>query len=497
MKSKSTTAKSLLKLAPCLFLSLIAPRAQAADELAAAPAHVDNLDRYVPDPDPRIQRRISEWQDIKFGLLMHWGTYSQLGIVESWSICPEDEGWCIPPTVSDYAGYKKMYETLPTTFNPVSFDPTKWAKAAKAAGMRYVVFTTKHHDGFCMFDSRYTDYKITGPDCAFAKNPKADVTKEIFNAFRAEGLWIGAYFSKPDWHNENFWWPHFPPKDRNPNYDVERYPERWSKFVEFTHNQVMELASNYGKVDLFWFDGGWVKKVEYAKNAPSEVDGYRVTKVPNLDIHMDELVTKIRQKQPDAIVVDRAVPGKNQNYLTPENQVPSEMLPYPWESCIILGGGWSYSLAPEFKSSRELVHLLADIVAKGGNLLLNIGPGPDGTWYPAAYERLAQVGAWMNIHSEAIYNTRPQAPYAKGNLRYTRGKDGAVYVIALLPEGSTAVPTDLALAGFTMPAKAKVRLLGAPQTSVRIEGSGTSARLVTPAGTSLPSPCAVVFKIES
>jgi alpha-L-fucosidase len=183
--------------------------------------------KYFPDPDPRIQQRIEQWQDIKFGLLMHWGPYSQWGIVESWSICPEDEGWCVPDTIVDYFAYKQRYENLGKTFNPTKFDPVKWAKAAKDAGMRYVVFTTKHHDGFCMFDTKYTDYKITGKDCPFHTNPKADVTKEIFNAFRNEGLWVGAYFSKPDWHSTDYWWPQFPPFDRNVNYDRARYPQRW------------------------------------------------------------------------------------------------------------------------------------------------------------------------------------------------------------------------------------------------------------------------------
>jgi alpha-L-fucosidase len=281
---------------------------------------------YISDPDPRIQQRIGEWQDIKFGLLMHWGPYSQWGIVESWSICPEDEGWCVPDTVKDYFAYKKRYENLGKTFNPVKFDPEKWAKAARNAGMKYVVFTTKHHDGFCMFDSKYTDYKITGKDCPFNTNPKADVTRAIFNAFRNEGLWVGAYFSKPDWHSPDFWWPHFPPLDRN--------------LVNFTHNQVMELCTNYGKIDLLWFDGGWVQKNKIVSTGLTpHIPGFRVKKPFNMDIKMDELVTKIRSKQPDAIVVDRAVEGKNQNYLTPENTVPNKMLAYSgWRMVVFLSG---------------------------------------------------------------------------------------------------------------------------------------------------------------
>ncbi|HNG07420.1 MAG TPA: alpha-L-fucosidase, partial [Saprospiraceae bacterium] len=151
---------------------------------------------YYPDPDPLIQKRIEEWKDLKFGLLMHWGPYSQWGIVESWSICPEDVSWATgariaKDSVSDYFTYLKNYENLKSSFNPVKFDPQRWAKAASDAGMKYVVFTTKHHDGFCMFDTKTTDYKVTDPACPFSANAKADVTKEIFNAFRNENMWVG------------------------------------------------------------------------------------------------------------------------------------------------------------------------------------------------------------------------------------------------------------------------------------------------------------------
>ena len=172
-------------------------------------AQHEKIKEYYAPEDSLVQKQLAKWQDCKFGLLMHWGTYSQWGIVESWSLCSEDEGWCARkgPYASDYATYKKEYEKLQTTFNPVNFNPGKWAAAAKKAGMKYVVFTTKHHDGFCMFDTKQTDYKITSPLCPFHNNSKADVTKEIFNSFRKENFMVGAYFSKPDWHNENYWWP--------------------------------------------------------------------------------------------------------------------------------------------------------------------------------------------------------------------------------------------------------------------------------------------------
>lgn len=427
---------------------------------------------------------------------MHWGPYSQWGIVESWSICPEDESWCLPDTVKDYFAYKKRYENLQKTFNPIKFDPVKWAKAAKNAGMKYVVFTTKHHDGFCMFDTRYTDYKITGKDCPFHTNPKADVTREIFNAFRNEGMWIGAYFSKPDWHSPDYWWPQFPPFNRNVNYDPAVYPERWNAFVNFTHNQVMELCSNYGKIDLFWFDGGWVQKKEVTGDTPN-IPGFLIRKEYNQDIWMDELVDKIRTKQSEAIVVDRAVEGKNQNYLTPENMIPDKMLPYPWESCMILGGGWSYSFNAKMMPTRKLIQILSDIVAKGGNLLLNIGPGPDGTLYDEAYSRLNEIGDWLRINGEAIYSTRTISPYFDGKLRYTRSKDGSAYIIYLFDEGEK-LPGEIKVSGFSPAKGAKITMLGGTGTSLKWIAEGDGFRIMIPdsQNKAIPSQYAVVFKVS-
>ncbi|NOR76689.1 MAG: alpha-L-fucosidase, partial [Draconibacterium sp.] len=353
---------------------------------------------YTWPTDEKVLEKLEDWQDMKFGLLMHWGAYSQWGIVESWSICPEDYGWCQRKkgtNPGDYFTYKKEYENLKLSFNPVRFNPDKWAKAASNAGMKYVVFTTKHHDGFCMFDSKYTDYKITSTESPFSNNPKANVTKEIFDSFRAEGLWAGAYFSKPDWNNKDYWDPTFPPFDRNVNYDPGLYPEKWENFVQFTHNQIMELMTDYGKIDILWLDGGWVsKKPEeimpeaYPSKLKGTKTGFIKNRIVSQDIRMSELAAKAREKQPGLIVVDRAVRGPNQNYLTPENHVPETQLPYPWESCIIAGGGWSWVPNPHFMTPKQAIHMLIDIVAKGGNLLYNIGPGPDGEWPDGAYELL-------------------------------------------------------------------------------------------------------------
>lgn len=427
---------------------------------------------YVPETDPLVLEKLEQWQDFKFGLLMHWGAYSQWGIVESWSICPEDYGWCKRTkgeNPENYFEYVKEYENLKTTFNPVDFNPEKWAKAAKYAGMKYVVFTTKHHDGFSMFDTKQTDYKVTDPGCSFHTNPKSNITKEIFNAFRAEGLWAGAYFSKPDWHNDYYWDPYFPPRDRNVNYDPEIYPEKWDKFVDFTHKQIMELMTDYGKVDILWLDGGWVAKESkedigkwYSKKALDIKSGFLKSSIVNQDIRMDELVEKARAKQPGLIVVDRAVPGKNQNYLTPENRVPEKELPYPWESCIIAGGGWSWVPDATYMSGRKAVHMLVDIVAKGGNLLLNVAPGPDGKWHDGAYELFEEIGNWMQINNDAIYGTRAISPYKEGKICLTQ-KDESVYAIYLADENEKEMPSEICLSSITPAKNAKLTLLGTDQ----------------------------------
>ena len=464
--------------------------------------------KYFPETDPLVLDKLEAWQDMKFGLLMHWGAYAQWGIVESWSICPEDYGWCQRKkegTPKTYNAYVEAYEKLQTTFNPVKFNPEKWAEAARNAGMKYLVFTTKHHDGFCMFDSRYTDYKITDPKTPFSQNPRANITKELFEAFRQEGLWTGAYFSKPDWHSDDYWWPYFPAKDRNVNYDPDKYPERWNNFVEFTHNQIMELMTDYGQVDILWLDGGWVMKQPrtlildfYSKRVAQSNSGFMNGTIVNQDIKMDELVEKARKKQPGLIVVDRAVEGKNQNYLTPENTVPEKSLPYPWESCIIAGGGWSYTPNAQYKSAHSTIKMLVDIVCKGGNLLLNIAPGPDGTWQDDAYALLEEIGEWMNVNGEAIYGTRAISPFKESKICYTKKKNkDSVYAIYISDKEEESMPKYVQIDSFKPEENSKIMLLGS-ERSLSWEANGSGVLIQVPEDLKNNPPCnyAWSFKIE-
>ncbi|MDX2068756.1 MAG: alpha-L-fucosidase [Haliscomenobacter sp.] len=450
-----------------------------------------NHSKYVPPTDPLVQQKLQQWQTVKFGLLMHWGTYSQWGIVESWSLCPEDEGWCERrgPYANDWYGYKKAYENLQSTFNPTDFNPDKWATAAKAAGMKYLVFTTKHHDGFCMFDTKQTDYSVM--NSPFGKNPKANIANEVFKSFRDQDFMIGAYFSKPDWHTPDYWWPYFPPKDRNSSYPPKKYPEKWEKFKTFTYNQIEELMRDYGKMDILWLDGGWVRPFSTIDTSVS----WQKTIPFDQDIDMPKIAAMARTHQPGLLVVDRTVTGPYENYVTPEQQIPSHYMPIPWETCLTMGDSWSYIPKENFKPARKLIHILADVVSKNGNLLLNIAPSPQGDFHPEAYDRLKEIGNWMNVNSEAIYGTTGDKDLGpQGKLVFTH-KGKTIYAIYRAEEGE-ALPVKIEIKNLTLSKKASINLLGNKDALRWSTENGTTSIVVPEKTTKLvPNSYAYVFKI--
>src|SRR3954469_7856746 len=425
---------------------------------------------YIYPKDSLVLNKLHHWQDVKFGLLMHWGTYSEWGVVESWSICPEDEGWTQRhgQYADNYFDYVKAYENLQTTFNPTNFNPDKWAAAAKGAGMKYVVFTTKHHDGFCMFDTKQTDYKVTSNKSPFSSNPKSNIAKEVFNAFRADSFMIGAYFSKPDWHSNDYWWHYFPPKDRNVNYDPVKYPERWNAFKTYTYNQIQELMSDYGKMDILWLDGGWVRP---KTTIDTGVDWQRSITY-NQDIDMPKIAAMARQHQPGLLVVDRTVSGEYENYVTPEQSIPSSYLPYPWESCITLGDSWSYIPKENFKSVNKVIHILTDVVSRNGNLLLNVAPSPEGDWHADAYDTLKAIGTWMKQNGEAIYDTKGDSAIGEQNNFVFTHKPGTVYAIYRANQGETVLPSVQSVDNLKLSKVKNVTLLGAKDRMIwRYEGN--------------------------
>ncbi len=399
---------------------------------------------YVAPEEEDVRDNLAKWQDLKFGLFIHWGAYSQLGVVESWSICPELTDWQYKgrPEGMSYIEYLRFYEHLKDTFNPVLFDPDKWAEAAEYAGMKYVVFTTKHHDGFNMFDTALTDYKVTDEDCPFHSNPKADISKEVFNAFRSRGLKAGAYFSIADWHNNDYWWRLFPPRDRYINYDPARWPEKLEGFENFVEGQVRELTGGgYGKIDLMWFDL------------------CEVSEKYKIDFPWSRIAAAAREGQPGMITVARGTRSSYENYMTAELKIPTVVWDCPWEACMPMAKGWSYNWRPKYKSTQELLNMLVQVVSRGGNLLLNVGPSPLGTWDDEAYVRLREIGDWMKVNSEGIYGTRPTAPHQTGNVYFT-AKDEYVYAFYVPEDGAADNVPGSIFIGDVTPKDSYVTMLG-------------------------------------
>ena len=421
---------------------------------------------YVWPTDPEVLAKIDKWQDQKFGVLFHWGIYSVPGIVESWSICSED--W-ITRNMDNYEAYKNWYWGLKDKFNPTKFNPEQWADVMEDAGMKYMIFTTKHHDGFCMFDSKYSDFSIAkGP---FKDNPRKDVARYVFDAFRNKGFMMGCYFSKPDWHCQWFWNPYYATPNRRINYKKEQHPDWWKNYQDFTENQLNELMTNYGHFDILWLDGGWITGEE---------------------IRLDNVLEKARKRYPGLISVDRTIRGKNENYQTPERGVPATQLDYPWESCITLSNDWGWVPNAPFKSPQKVIGTLAEITAKGGCLLLGVGPTPEGEIEPAVVERLHAIGEWLRANGKAIYNTRTTPNYHCGNLWFTADKDGrTLYAIYALPDGET-LPATLEWTGNEP--VGKVKLLKGNKTLKCVKKDG-KVQVTLPKGIA-NEPVALQFTIK-
>lgn len=397
-------------------------------------------DRYVPPKEKEVQEHLKWFMGLKLGFMMHWAPGCQIGTLESWPLSDQDGSWSQADVDwTDIETFKQQYIDANKTFNPVRFRPDHMAELAKECGFQYLLFTTKHHDGFCMFDTQTTDYKITDPSCPFHTSPYADVTRCLYDEFRKRGMAISVYFSKPDWHSDDYWHRAFgPAPTRNVNYSVEEHPDLWERFVSYTHAQLEELGTRYGKIDCLWLDGGWVNPDNLGQ-----------------DIRLGEIVGKLRSTtQPHLIVCDRTAGGEFENIVTPEKQLPDAALSIPWEICTPVGQRFSFHYTDTFKSGRQLVHLLLDVVSKGGNLALNVAPQPNGALPEGAVASLRELGRWLRIHGEGIYQTAAAAPYSIRNIRYT-AKGDTLFVFFLYEE-CASLPLNLHLKTSATPSRIRL-----------------------------------------
>jgi alpha-L-fucosidase len=298
----------------------------------------------------------------------------------------------------------------------------------------------------------------------------------VFNAFRKQDFAIGAYFSKSDWHCPDYWDPSAPARTRNPNYDTLARPEKWRRFVDFAHGQIEELMTGYGPIDILWLDGGQVRP-------------------PQQDFQMDRLAAMARQRQPGLIIVDRTVGGRYENYHTPEQEVPEKPLPYAWETCMTLGDQWSFKPEENYKSTHRLIHLLVDVVGKGGNFLLNVGPQPDGQLSATAVQRMREIGDWMKVNGEAIYGTRPIPPCKEGQVVFTR-KGDTVYAIYLTAQAGEPWPERVLFSGLKPTANSKVQLLATRKALAwQIDADGRTT-VEIPAAVRKSPPCRHAFALK-
>ena len=355
-----------------------------------------------------IKERTKWFMDARFGMFIHWGLYS----------IPACGEWVMSQKEMTIEEYRKYFEQ----FDPVDYDPKTWVRLAKEAGMKYVVLTAKHHDGFCLFDSKLTDYKAT--------NTKAglDLVREFVDACREEGLKVGLYFSIIDWHHPDF-----------PKYGDRQHPMRnnaaykdekidFDRYLDYMHGQVKELVTNYGKLDLLWFDFSY-----------DDMTGEKWKAT--------DLIKMVRHYQPD-VIIDNRLEGAGDNhgsiatehpliysgdFASPEQIIPPKGVcdvngePIPWELCATMNNHWGYcNFDHQYKTPEMLVRKLVECVSKGGNMILNVGPDAKGNIPKESVEILKEVGNWMDKNKESIYGCGISDLEKPDWGRYTE-KDGVIY----------------------------------------------------------------------
>jgi alpha-L-fucosidase len=419
---------------------------------------------------------LDRWMDWKWGLRIHWGLYCMFDGQESWIINDhiKDKEW------------QRNYYVSYQQFNPTGFDADEWMQVMKRAGMKYFSFTSKHHEGFCMWPTktlqkgfRKTDdgrYEDVMDHYSIAETPyKKDIVGALIKAGRAHGLGVSLYYSHIDWHDWDFGWD-----NRNFSYDPkltkESDPKRWAAFIQKERDQITELLTSYGPLDTLCLDGGWPSAAQKDAN---------------------EVAKLTRALQPNIMLRNRGI-GDYGDYETPEATIPENPndIKRPWQVIYPCGTGFSYKKHDTYKSKEWVLESLIDICSKGGNFQVGFGPDPNGKWPQEMIERVSYVGDWLKVNGEAIFATRPYVRYREGrDLRFTRTKDKKyLYVISLQWPGET-LATKLVRA---KPGTA-IRMLGVDQDLKWTQNQEQGLIIRIPAALAEKKPCAqaYAFKIEA
>ncbi|MHA1848094.1 MAG: alpha-L-fucosidase [Promethearchaeota archaeon] len=352
--------------------------------------------------------------DMKFGMMIHWGFYSVLGIPESW---PADATRCDP-------SFLDIYYTLWQVFNPTEFNADEWAELAKRAGMQFFQFTTKHHDGFCMYDTKTKTWarkrkRDMGPGVGAVEDVyinysimdtmfKRDIVGELVDAFRKKDLGIGFYFSHIDWNDPNFRWDKSN-RSFDPEYGPDSNPEEWKAFIAREKEQLREILSNYGKIDQLFFDGTWFGLASK---------------------EMEDIILMCRKLQPDCMFSDRGL-GIYGDFTSPERWIPVSTEDNRlknkkiWQVCDPIHTSWAWLPDDEYKPKENLLHNFVDAIAKGGTYVFAIAPMSNGKFPQKTIEILEFMGDWLNKNGDAIYSTRPWKKFKEEDrdIYYTASKD--------------------------------------------------------------------------